>query len=74
MKGKPCKYETISFLTLEPVEGHKWEATEVSQFKNPELLLKALEWRVNLLVQRSGMKLQENMQIEGNAFNAWNGT
>jgi acyl-CoA oxidase len=57
MKGKPCKYDTIAFISVEPAEGQTWEATNVEEFRNPEFLIHALEWRVNLLLQRSGMKL-----------------
>lgn len=47
MKGKEIIYDTIKFLTIEPVEGNKLE--EVS-FSSPSTILKALEWRVNLLL------------------------
>ena len=74
MKGKPCKYDTIAFISMEPAEGQTWEATNMEEFRNPEFLIHALEWRVNLLLQRSGMKLQENMEKEGDPFTAWNAT
>ncbi|EAS04704.1 peroxisomal acyl-CoA oxidase (macronuclear) [Tetrahymena thermophila SB210] len=74
MKGKEIKYPTIKFLTVEPVEGQKWDAKEVAQFRNPENILRAMEWRVNLLLQRSGLKLQENLGSHPDPFAAWNGT
>lgn len=74
MKGKKCLYPTIEFLSIDPAEGITWEATNVQPFRNPDTLLHALEWRVNLLLQRSGLKLQENLSKESNAFDAWNAT
>ncbi|EGR32700.1 hypothetical protein IMG5_073500 [Ichthyophthirius multifiliis] len=73
LKGQEILHKTAQFITLQPVDEQKWSANDVSKFKQKNIIIEALEWRVNLLLQRSGLKLQENLQNQ-NTFDAWNDT
>lgn len=49
MSGKSIEHSTLGFLTMNPVEGDAFGVIDSSEFRNPETILKALEWRVNLV-------------------------
>ncbi|KAL4486009.1 hypothetical protein ABPG72_003943 [Tetrahymena utriculariae] len=72
MKGKKLPFKSTSYITLDPAEGQKSEFNSDEDFYNQGKLLKALQWRVNLLLQKTGLKMQEYMQVNKNGWDAFN--
>ena len=74
-KGKERQNETCGFIKVEPVEGTQCEATTEADFLKAENLLSVFEFRTNLLLQRSAMKLAAKVQGQKiEPLQAWNDT
>ena len=77
LKGKPVEASSMSFLTIDPevVRTAKANFTSAADLRDrPDALQAMLKHRVNLLVQRSIIKLQETVQKASDSLEGWNET
>jgi acyl-CoA oxidase len=70
-KGKPVKFETLYYLTLDDLSERKLEAETVQDFKSLDTAQRILEFVAAKSAQEGGMAVQLNMASD-NGFNAWN--
>jgi len=58
MKGKgKIKTNTCEWVRTDSVEGDKCTAEDAEEFMKPDNLIKVLQFRANLLLQRTGLEL-----------------
>lgn len=75
-KGKMTSSSISDFIKVEPVEGTQLDIKNDEELLKTENLVSIFEHRVNLLLQRSAMKLSSQLQDENkiNPIEAWNNT
>ena len=75
LKGKPVEAASMTFLTIDPEVVRTAKATFVTSADlrdKPETLQAMLKHRVNYLVQRSIVKLQDTVQHSSDSLEGWN--
>jgi acyl-CoA oxidase len=75
LKGKPVEASSMSFLTIDPevVRTAKAPFAVAADLRDkPETLQTILKYRVNYLVQRCIIKLQDTVQRSADSLEAWN--
>jgi len=75
MKGKEIKHKSLSFLAkFDEVSNLKLNLSSQADLQNVDYLLNMLEYRVNLLLQKSVGRLAEKIGTKKSPFEAWNDT
>ncbi|CDW72715.1 peroxisomal acyl-coenzyme a oxidase 3 [Stylonychia lemnae] len=75
MKGKIKKTFTCEWIKTEPVEGQQCLATNDDEFMVYQNLIDLLEFRANLLLQRTAWELSSKLQDQDtHPLDAWNDT
>ncbi len=75
MKGKEIKYKSLSFLSkFEETSSAKITLNSQADLQNVDNLFSMLEFRVNLLLQKSVGRLAEKIGSKKSPFEAWNDT
>jgi acyl-CoA oxidase len=73
MKGKEVKYKTLSFLSkFDEVSNAKITISSITDLQNLEKLTQMLEYRMNVLLQKSVGRLAERVGNQEKVFDAWN--
>jgi acyl-CoA oxidase len=73
VKGKEVKFTTLSFLgKFEEVLNEKINIADAKELRNPEVILKILEHRTNLVLQKCVARLTEKIGNNMPVFDAWN--
>ncbi len=73
MKGKQVPFKTLSFLSkFEEVQTQKLVVNEAKDLKNVNMLTDMIEFKCNLLLQKSVAKLTELIGNNVGPFDAWN--
>lgn len=75
MKGKEIKHKSLSFLSkFEEISNMKMTLNSQADLQNVENLITMLEYRTNLLLQKSVGRLAEKIGDKKSPFDAWNDT
>lgn len=75
MKNKIKKTVTCEWMKTEPVEGTNCRANTEEEFVQIHTLIDILEFKANLLLQRTGIELSSRLMQEGsNPVDVWNDT
>lgn len=74
MKGSTKKTISCEWIRTDPVEGEKCLAESEEEFIKPQNLLNMLIYRVNLLLQRTGIELSSKLSSGIHPLDAWNDT
>jgi len=73
MKGKEVKYKSVSFLDkFGEISNMKLNLNSQSDLQNLENLVNMLEYRVNLLLEKSVGRLAKKIENKKSPFEAWN--
>lgn len=70
-KGKPVKFETLYYLSMDDLSEKTLEANAVSDFKTLDIIQNLMEFITTKSAQEGAMAVQLNM-TETSGFNAWN--
>jgi len=75
MKGKEIKHKSLAFLAkFEETSNAKMQINSQADLQNLDNLISMLEFRVNLLLQKSVGRLAEKIGTKKSSFEAWNDT
>jgi len=72
-KGSDVPHESLKFLSLDPVESKRLDVSSTDDLLKIETIKAILEHRANLLIQRTALRVQENI-TKYDPIEAWNAT